>query len=396
MRLLQTRRAAPTKEPTKTPASSTKKSSTGSRLAAKSLKEGGLGGKKGDFLVGLGIGLLVFLSLSFGSSPTTTTTATAAGSSKAASTTQVPATVNPPIRAATSSTSTTSTTTAATPKTISNSSPNDGLSVGLTVNHCSEKSNEMGWIEEVPPHWHFVIYELCGRKQFGASKRWKSDGNDECTGFVQTIIDQYDNLPDVTIFLQQDAFIGYGAGAASKTYQNQRTPFKSLQELFDATLKHSRTWKEPAFLHYGRGALTLENVNAKDPFNLYNTREVLDIFQIPYLKNHERIQADDATHTKTKAGHYFAVSRDSIRSRPLEHYKALLASVSKVVAENRNDGNAGRRRCCALENLWHVIFGQPLELPSQNTVDRLWSDVHNYYSGTWGEELERRQQRQQQ
>ncbi|CAB9526197.1 expressed unknown protein [Seminavis robusta] len=264
------------------------------------------------------------------------------------------------------------------------SSSQSGPSVGLTVIHCNEDWGKMNWVDQVPSHWKFVIYEACGQTMSKASKLLYSASYDECTGYLQSIIEHYDDLPDINIFLQPDALIGHGA--LDKTYSTERTPFKSLQELFNATMAHSSTWEGSQFLHFGPRFLQLNNVNAKEHFMDYHPREVLDTMQMPYLKNHENDNpaAVDATKVYTRIGSCFAVTRDAIRTRPVQLYKKLKTSVYL-----QGGGIEGRKRCCAVERFWHAIFGKPYELFPSDTVDHLWDAELNLYSGTWEEELKR-------
>ncbi|CAB9526194.1 expressed unknown protein [Seminavis robusta] len=271
----------------------------------------------------------------------------------------------------------------------------DGPTIGLTVVHCKEDWSQMSWIEEIPSHWRLVVYETCGEHISKSSRPWINAGSEECTGYLQTMIEQYDNLPDINIFLQSDGLVG--RGVHSKNYWLEHTPFKTIQDLMDATMAYSSTWDGSHFLHYGPKYLQLLNVNAKQNFLESHPREVLDIMQMPYQKIHEFDKLpeaqQDATRSYTRKGACFAVTPDRIRSRPVELYRKLQDSVYVALAQG--GANAVRQRCCALEYLWHAVLGGPYYLPLNDTVDHLWQAQVNYYNGTWEEELKRQKEQQQ-
>ncbi|CAB9526190.1 unknown protein [Seminavis robusta] len=268
-----------------------------------------------------------------------------------------------------------------------------GPTVGLTVVHCEEDWSQMSWIEEIPSHWKLVIYETCGQTispRF--SRPWKNAGSEECTGYLQTMIDRYDNLSDINIFFQSDGLLG--RGRLRKKYGKQHSPFKTIQELINATMEYSPTWNGSHFLHYGPKSLQLLNVNARNRYTRYYARQVLDTMQMPYLKIHENATSDvNATSSMTRSGACFAVSPDRIRAKPVELYKQLQTSIYNAA---RLGPKMSRRPCCAMEQLWHAILGSPYVLPTNETVDHLWRAKMNFYRGTWGEELKRQKEQKQQ
>ncbi|CAB9530884.1 expressed unknown protein [Seminavis robusta] len=269
----------------------------------------------------------------------------------------------------------------------------NGPTVGLTVVHCNEDWSRMSWLDEIPSHWKLVIYETCGQTISKAfSRPWKNAGPEECTGYLQTMIDQYDNLPDINIFFQSDGLLG--RGRPQKFYTIEHSPFKTIQELINATMEYSPSWNESHFLHYGPKFLRILNVNSKENYIDYNAREVLDTMQMPYLKIHENNTALNATSSMTRSGACFAVSPDRIRAKPVELYKQLRDSLYDAFEEGGS--RKSRPRCCALEQLWHAILGSPYVLPTNETVDHLWDAKMNFYEGRWEEELKRQKEQQQQ
>mmetsp|Transcript_2576 Transcript_2576/g.3908 ORF Transcript_2576/g.3908 Transcript_2576/m.3908 type:complete len:99 (-) Transcript_2576:154-450(-) len=60
----------------------------------------------------------------------------------------------------------------------------------------------------------------------------------------------------------------------------------------------------------------------------------------------------------------FGVHKDRILAHPKRVYQTLQQKI--LQAKKRVEA---RRRCCALEGMWHVLFGEPLTLPKTSTLD---------------------------
>lgn len=79
---------------------------------------------------------------------------------------------------------------------------------GLVVVHCS-RNPEITWLDDVPSDWKLTVYETCGKNISRGSIPFQNRGHEECTGYFQYILDNYHDLPDINVFLQDDAMFEY-------------------------------------------------------------------------------------------------------------------------------------------------------------------------------------------
>lgn len=235
---------------------------------------------------------------------------------------------------------------------------------GLTVVHCRER-NVSQWISDVPADWDLTVYEACGENISAASVPFQNAGNEECTAYLQTMIRQYDDLPDVNVFVQSDVLLG--TGRDGKKFVHEHSPFDSIEELIRAT---GRWWwgddgggvvdddDERGFLHFGPEGQQLQmNIARGDPYVEGYPKEVFDTVGLNYT---------DETMARTRSGACFAVSRARIRSNSIETYRKLQESLLD------KESSVAKKLCCGLENTWHAMLGEPYMLPTTSTVDRLW------------------------
>lgn len=237
---------------------------------------------------------------------------------------------------------------------------------GVTVVHCKEKKIE--WMKDIPKDWKLTVYETCRQNISYASRSFKNAGSEECTAYLSNVIDNYNDLPDINIFLQSDAFLGHGK--KKKGYYTEHTPFWTFTELVNAT----KTWAQgphgKGYLAYGPDQFFLKNINADNGYLIYYPREYFDLLGLPYSKTSD-------TRVEGRSGACFAVHKDRIRNIPIEKYQSLKQSVLQ-----END-DLSRRRCCTLENIWHVIFGEPYVIPTHSTVQHLWDLLISYSKDLW-------------
>eukprot|EP00797_Seminavis_robusta_P025749 Sro454_g146370.2 (238) ;mRNA; r:38427-39140 len=232
----------------------------------------------------------------------------------------------------------------------------------------------MSWLNEIPPDWKLTVWETCGQSVASpGSKPFKNAGSEECSGYLQTIVEDYDNLPDINFFLQSDALIG--RGKPTKVWRHEHTPFKTFMELRVAAESYRWDSARSTFLHFGPKQLDIPNINDKEFTLAYHPRDIFDIMGLHYSK--DATTAGNTT-TQTRTGACFAVTREQIRWKPKEHYKKLQDSI--LLGES----SQARYRCWALENTWHAVLGQPYMLPSTSTVDHLWDARLNLYHGQYG------------
>ena len=225
-------------------------------------------------------------------------------------------------------------------------------SFGLTVVHCREK---MEWLHDVPTDWKVTVYETCGENVSNFSRPFKNAGAEECSAYFQTMIDQYDSLPDISVFVQSDILIGHGR--EGKPLDSEHSPFSNFNDLVNTTESWGQSGK--GLLAYGPRMRALKNINSTINFVSTYPREIFDIIGLSYT-------ATD-TMVKARSGACFAVHRDRIRANAIETYRTLQES---ILAKGKSQA---RRLCCGLENTWHAVLGEPYILPDTSTVDHLWN-----------------------
>ena len=238
------------------------------------------------------------------------------------------------------------------------STSNNGPSVGLTVVHCREEFN---WLDDAPKHWNVKVYEKCGQNVSVVSEPIRNSGSEECSAYLEGIIAEYENLPEINIFLQADALIGSGKAHRKRLIQNH-TPFRSLKEVQNAVLQ-----SDAQFLIFGHKPISKNNINQELRRVGWHPRDVFDIFSLPYAPANATVQ--EQTNTTTRGSACFAVHRDRIRANTIEMYRTLQ---NHILSSNKHQA---RSWCWALESTWHAVFGEPYIIPSTSTVDELWSSL---------------------
>jgi len=227
-------------------------------------------------------------------------------------------------------------------------------SFGLTVVHCREQ--KMEWLDDVPKHWKVNVYETCGENVSNFSRPFKNAGSEEYSAYLQTIIDQYDSLPDISVFVQSDVLIGHGR----KGKKVEHSPFSNFNDLVNAT----ESWGQQSglgLLAYGPQMNPINNINSTLYYIETYPREIFDIVGLGYTANDTKVKA--------RSGACFAVHRDRIRANAIEIYSTLQESILA------KQPSVARKQCCGLENTWHAVLGESYILPKKSTVDHLWSAV---------------------
>jgi len=233
---------------------------------------------------------------------------------------------------------------------------------GMVVAKCREKLPFT-----VPPGfgWEVTVYETCEEHPLENENEEKrvrvyleNADREECSSYLQYIIDNYNDLPDINIFLREDAVSPYEQGSA------WQTPFGTIWALENATRSH--ILEKHGFLHYGMDVGQWgEKTNGDKP----------DISTLPYVRELwsdlglDTAGATGATNqyrTETRRGNCFAVHRDRILSNPREFYSTLRKRLEDSYSE---PSSVTKRRCAALEKTWHVVFGEPAILPKHSTLD---------------------------
>jgi hypothetical protein len=234
----------------------------------------------------------------------------------------------------------------------------DKLSVSFVICHCKEPLDDIiGNLSGIPTQSKLFVYEKCGQNvaallasMFGNIFRGgitvipQPDGpvrGDECTGYLDYIVKNYDSLSDYTVFLQGDAdhhlFLSY----LSTTLEG----IKAGQ--YDVPFLHLNFHR-----HYQTTTPCMRDVE-RVIFNLTNPVEPLPLIG-------------------TYCCAQFIVSRPRIRARDQKFYSDALKLVDGSVADLCSPDPPRRSsHCYVLEYLWHVVFGEPRDLPHKPDDQRL-------------------------
>ena len=160
---------------------------------------------------------------------------------------------------------------------------------------------------------------------------------DECTAYLSHVVREYDNLADMTLFLHGDP--------------SDHTPFGLINVLLRGI--SLGTFNDLDFVHLGSPRLVAT----------YNPCQH-DIYE-------RAVNRPLTGKLYTYCCSQFAVSKGRIRQRTLEEYAQMLRLVDGSVADACErigpsyEKYAGQRlsHCFFLEFMWHVVFGEPDELP---------------------------------
>ena len=160
---------------------------------------------------------------------------------------------------------------------------------------------------------------------------------DECTAYLSHVVREYGNLADLTLFLHGDP--------------SDHTPFGLLNILMRGI--SLGTFLDLDFVHLGSPRLVATHNPCQD-----------DIYERAFNRP---LQGRLYTYCCSQ----FAVSKRRIQQRTLEEYARMLQLVDGSVADvcerigPSYEKYAGQRlsHCFFLEFMWHVVFGEPDELP---------------------------------
>jgi hypothetical protein len=253
---------------------------------------------------------------------------------------------------------------------------NKPTSYGLVVVRCNE---EISWLREVPSSIQITLYEKCGQRWDGTSSVSSNMnmnmnmnmnttsqplvnlGREEASGYLQYIVDNYENLPDILWLLQSDVFGGQKYGNPKRQFLGH----SSLQNVSDL-LQVTEDYMATGYLRYGRYRhravewreaesptdrlfkMTTSVHTPHDPYSYIRDRNLLlEIVQLIGFS------ADANTKLDFSPGACMAVSKERILRHPRPIYEKLLTQIRTSLP-----GDA-RRYACALERTWHVIFGSP-------------------------------------
>jgi len=183
---------------------------------------------------------------------------------------------------------------------------------------------------------------------------------DDCSAYLQYVVDYYDNLPDYTFFLHADA--------------PEHIP--SLELLTDSVFAASRGFfgEQVGFSHLAHNYV-LHNLGCEN--NPACEAKELDGYEFPELWRNVFGSSIAPSLAEGDLNAYccvqFLVRGSRIRLRPRSFYEHALSyfgdtpesyyklfPVGKVV---RHGDTLGRTPCQLAMYIWHAMFGEPLQLP---------------------------------
>ena len=232
--------------------------------------------------------------------------------------------------------------------------------------HCREPY--VPWIADIPPSWAFSVYETCGQNVSERSVQFQNAGPEECTPYLDYIIQNYDNLPVRSVFLQSDAFrdLGKEQIRSGNFTIVGHSPFRNVSDL-NAAIQNVSVSGGRTFVHFGWGydRFVYPKWGGPDGYTRNYTPEFLEDFGW-----NSNATGEANSRMRTRPGAVFVVHRDRI----LAHNRTEYERVRDKILANRGNEEA-RRQCCGLERMWHAVFGEPVDLPVESTVDHLYSSA---------------------
>ena len=248
------------------------------------------------------------------------------------------------------------------------------LTYGLTVIHCKESMARMDWINYLPKEWKVTVYETCGQSISPFSQPFENGGSEECSAYLNTMIEQYKDpyLPDINLFVQSDVLLA--GGRKSKKLIHEHSPFYNITDLVSTV----QTWAENGgkFLHFGpKFGRPLEKIADDWHFQKDFPRQIMDVVERNYTSE---------SFFETRSGACFAVHKDRILANSADMYVKLKEKQLSFKGDHANT----RKFCCAFEYAWHAFLGEPFMLPYNSSVDHIWHERVQELPGGWSHQLQ--------
>ncbi|KAF2267747.1 hypothetical protein CC78DRAFT_551715 [Lojkania enalia] len=199
------------------------------------------------------------------------------------------------------------------------------------------KGDDTSWLGNYFSTWKANIYVVNDRS--APLTVLKNKGR-EAMPFLTYIIDRYDSLPDVSIFIHS---LRYQWHNEDPMYDGvpvlQHLRLEHIQERGFVALRCSWTMGCPAELHP-------LNPSGESDDRSQNEAAWAGVFR--HLFPGEEVPEAVGAHCSSQ----FAVSRDRIRARPKSFYEKVR---TWLLETELNDQISGR----IIEYMWHIIFGMP-------------------------------------
>ena len=179
---------------------------------------------------------------------------------------------------------------------------------GISIVRCKENST---WINTLPKEWHITIHERCGEavsQDFSVAV--PNTETEDISAHMSYIADNYNNLPPVLIFLQPDAFVGYGKPDRKCAH----TPFSTVDELINNVSAHLK-----GFLALGPNQPSREELIGAPYHGLYMNETWSYIFINDTIKEQKPLTFIPGSH--------FAVRKERVLQRPQSVYQNIANSI---------------------------------------------------------------------
>lgn len=167
----------------------------------------------------------------------------------------------------------------------------------------------------------------------------------ECGGYLSYIVENYDRLPSVSVFLQ-------AAPLQGADYHSDARLFSTIRSLGEAPDKVNHCSFNKLYTNWTSVPLLEKWSNALDtasPTEFSELRRVL----LPLLPP----QGGPSCFQSAQ----FAIGRDRIRAHSKAFYTELLKFVTdgNLTAAHHQQGGNKNAECGLLEPTWHLVFGEP-------------------------------------
>ncbi|KAK3674085.1 hypothetical protein LTR78_005932 [Recurvomyces mirabilis] len=252
-----------------------------------------------------------------------------------------------------------STTTA---ETVPTNPPPSPLSKAIVIGRLS--SEDVDWVAQDLPDWQHYIYtvDLSANGSISPTGlRTHINKGRESMPYLTYIIDHYDNLPDISVFLHAHRN-GYPAA-----WHNDAKDYDAVNMLHDLQLHFVQQEGYANLRCRADPGCPAEVQPWREPFDAERDTEHIYpfVYGTFFNKTFDQYRSEIGI-VATQCCAQFAVSRDQIRVRPKAEY---LRWRQFVIETEFSDALIGR----VLEYMWHIIFGR--QAVQCTEVRKCWCEV---------------------
>lgn len=234
------------------------------------------------------------------------------------------------------------------------------------------QSDDKEWLEMIGNIPYTLYTESMMRKDDAPPKDpheyWKpltttNGSTRECGGYLSYMVDNYDTLPEVTIFLQ-----GRPLARSESHDQKQHIDWHSdayIMQVIYIIGMHPEKVKYCSLNKFRSNWLPADK--RLYPWYYRDVRKVIEGQEAANFAHMKNAIVPPMLQSPHGAGCFccaqFAVSRERIRMHPKVVYEQLLRYV--LEEPTKSDKATLNFRCAQLERLWHMLFGEPAMCPKE-------------------------------